>query len=138
MVLNYYPILFHFTASWFLCFESWPGEPIEREKQWGESGRRKHHFREMRQPSAMPADDRDSAAAQLLGNGGKIEPYTIIIMGGREISFLRNLASIRPCQPTIAAQLLGNGGKIEPSIYKFEFWLMYCLFVLYLLPNQWA
>jgi hypothetical protein len=41
-------------------------------------GRRKHHFREMRQPSAIPADDRDSAAAQLLGNGGKIEPYTII------------------------------------------------------------
>jgi hypothetical protein len=33
------------------------------------------------QPSAMPADDRDSGAAQLLGNGGKIEPYTIIIMG---------------------------------------------------------
>jgi hypothetical protein len=34
----------------------------------------------MRQPSAMPADDRHSGAAQLLGNGGKIEPYTIIIM----------------------------------------------------------
>jgi hypothetical protein len=34
----------------------------------------------MRQPSAMPADDRDSGAAQLLGNGRKIEPYTIIIM----------------------------------------------------------
>jgi hypothetical protein len=29
----------------------------------------------------MSADDRDSGAAQLLGNGGKIEPYTIIIMG---------------------------------------------------------
>jgi hypothetical protein len=28
----------------------------------------------------MSADDRDSGAAQLLGNGGKIEPYTIIIM----------------------------------------------------------
>jgi hypothetical protein len=33
-------------------------------------------FREMRQPSAMSADERDSGAAQLLGNGGKIEPYT--------------------------------------------------------------
>jgi hypothetical protein len=29
----------------------------------------------------MSADDRDSGAAQLFGNGGKIEPYTIIIMG---------------------------------------------------------
>jgi hypothetical protein len=38
----------------------------------------KHHFREMRQPSAMSADA--TIAAQLLGNGGKIEPYTIIIM----------------------------------------------------------
>jgi hypothetical protein len=28
----------------------------------------------------MSANDRDSGAAQLLGNGGKIEPYTIIIM----------------------------------------------------------
>jgi hypothetical protein len=55
---------------------------IEREKECGEGGRRKHHFREMRQPSAMPADDRDSGdrEAQLLWNGGKIEPYTIIIM----------------------------------------------------------
>jgi hypothetical protein len=34
----------------------------------------------MRKPSAMPADDWDSGTAQLLGNGGKIEPYTIIIM----------------------------------------------------------
>jgi hypothetical protein len=48
----------------------------------GEGGRRKHHFREMRQLSAMSADDSDSCAAQLLGNGGKIEPYTIIIMPG--------------------------------------------------------
>jgi hypothetical protein len=31
----------------------------------------------MRQPSAMSADDSDSGAAQLLGNGGKIEPYTM-------------------------------------------------------------
>jgi hypothetical protein len=37
--------------------DSGPGEPIEREKEWGEGGRRKHHFREMRQPSAMSADD---------------------------------------------------------------------------------
>jgi hypothetical protein len=28
----------------------------------------------------MSADDCDSGAAQLWGNGGKIEPYTIIIM----------------------------------------------------------
>jgi hypothetical protein len=28
----------------------------------------------------MSADDRDSGAALLLGNGGKFEPYTIIIM----------------------------------------------------------
>jgi hypothetical protein len=30
----------------------------------------------------MLADNRDSCAAQLLGNGGKIEPYTIILMEG--------------------------------------------------------
>jgi hypothetical protein len=28
----------------------------------------------------MSADDCDSGAAQLLGNGGKLEPYTILIM----------------------------------------------------------
>jgi hypothetical protein len=27
----------------------------------------------------MSADDRDSGAAQLLGNGGKIEPYNHVI-----------------------------------------------------------
>jgi hypothetical protein len=33
--------------------------PIEREKEWGRvpGGSSKHHFREMRQPSAMSADD---------------------------------------------------------------------------------
>jgi hypothetical protein len=50
-------------------------------------GRRKHHFREMRQPSAMSPDDR-LIAAQLLGNGGKIEPYAIIIMD--QLNNIRN------------------------------------------------
>jgi hypothetical protein len=50
------------------------------ERSGGMGGRRKHHFREMRQPSAMSADNRDGGAAQFLGNGGKMEPYTIIIM----------------------------------------------------------
>jgi hypothetical protein len=75
MSMQFYSILRSILISLF-----WPGEPIEREKEWGEGGRRKHHFREMRQPSAMPADDCDSGTAQILGNGGKMEPYTIIIM----------------------------------------------------------
>jgi hypothetical protein len=40
----------------------------------------KHHFREMRQLSAIC---QPTIAAQLLGNGGKFEPYTIIIRAFR-------------------------------------------------------
>jgi hypothetical protein len=38
----------------------------------------------MRQPSSLPCQP--TIAGQFLGNGGKIEPYTIIIMTWRIIS----------------------------------------------------
>jgi hypothetical protein len=56
MLLNYfheYAILLHPNFS-VLTVDL--VSPLS-EKEWGEGGRRKHHFREMRQPSAMSADD---------------------------------------------------------------------------------
>jgi hypothetical protein len=53
--------------------------PLSVKRSGGRAGgRRKHHFREMRQPLHLPCQP--TIAAQLLENGGKIEPYTIIIM----------------------------------------------------------
>jgi hypothetical protein len=72
--MQFYSILLHLNFSVLTVDRA---SPLSVKRS---GGRKKHHFREMRQPSVLPADDRDSGAAQLLGNGGKIEPYTIIIM----------------------------------------------------------
>jgi hypothetical protein len=70
---------FIFMSSNFIPFYSFLRE---RQMEWGEPGgwEEEAPFQRNKQLSVMPADDRDSGTAQLLGNGGKIEPYTIIIM----------------------------------------------------------
>jgi hypothetical protein len=54
----------------------WPGEPFEREKEWGRVGGGSTISEKW--GNHLPCQP--SIAAQLLVNGGKIEPYTIIIM----------------------------------------------------------
>jgi hypothetical protein len=76
MLLNYFhehAILLHPNLS--VLTVDW-ASPLSVKRSWGRVGGCTYHFREMRPPSAMSADD----SAHLLGNGGKIEPYTIIIM----------------------------------------------------------
>jgi hypothetical protein len=81
---NYVAQLFlwvcNFTPFLFLCFDSWLGELIERVKEWrvawvgGGST--------ISEKWGTHLSCQSTIAAQLLENGGKIEPYTIIIMFG--------------------------------------------------------
>jgi hypothetical protein len=68
----------HFTPILIVCFDSWLGEPIEREKEWGESGSKAVGVgRTISEKWGNHLPRQPTIAALLLGNGGKIEPYTL-------------------------------------------------------------
>jgi hypothetical protein len=69
MSMQFYSILIYLLTQL-------QGEPIEREKEWGRLGGGSTISEKW--GNHIPCQP--TIAAQLLGNGGKIEPYTILIM----------------------------------------------------------